>query len=218
MTLAEAALERSPVTRDRLMDAAEGLMAERGFAAVSVREICAVAGTQISSITYHFGSKEQLLDAIFERRSVPMDRERWRLMDACEPALLGRSPTIRELLFAYSEPVFALAKDPRGLLFIRLKQHVQVGETNLSNRLKKKYIEPGARRFVALLQDAFPQTPVRSLYWRFNVIIGALFSLVRDATSIATLSDGAVDVDYDAARDEFIEFLASGWEAADRGR
>jgi AcrR family transcriptional regulator len=201
------------VTRDRLMDAAERLMAERGFAAVSVREISAEADTQISAITYHFGSKEQLLDAIFERRSVPMNRERARLMDSCEPTVLGRHPTIRELLFAYSEPVFSLAKQPGGLRFLRLKQHIHVGETELSSRLKKQYIEPGARRFTTLLQLVNPQIPPRSLYLRFNVIVGALFSLVRDVTSIATLSNGAVDIDYDAARDEFIDFLAAGWES-----
>src|SRR5665213_227556 len=176
------ALERHPDTRERLMDAAERLMADSGFAGVSVREVSAEAGTQISAITYHFGSKEHLLDAIFARRSGPMNRERTRLMDACEPAALGRQPTIRELLYAYSEPVFALAKEPGGLLFLRLKHHVQVGETQLSNRLKGKYIEPGARRFVAMLQAAFPRVPAHSLYWRFNVIVGAIYSLVRDAT------------------------------------
>lgn len=50
-------------TRDRLIAVAIDLFGSKGFDAASTREIAAVAGTNIGSITYHFGSKEGLQEA-----------------------------------------------------------------------------------------------------------------------------------------------------------
>ncbi len=50
----------SEKTKTRLIDAAGQLFAEKGFKAVTVREIAAEAETQISALNYHFRSKEEL--------------------------------------------------------------------------------------------------------------------------------------------------------------
>ena len=52
--------ERAQRTREALLDAAEELFAERGFAGVSNREIVARAGANVAAIGYHFGSKRGL--------------------------------------------------------------------------------------------------------------------------------------------------------------
>lgn len=52
--------ERSARTRQALLDAAEELFAERGFAAVGSRELVAQAGVNLAAIRYHFGSKRGL--------------------------------------------------------------------------------------------------------------------------------------------------------------
>ena len=52
--------ERTQKTREALLDAAEALFAERGFAAVGNRELVARAGVNLAAIAYHFGSKRGL--------------------------------------------------------------------------------------------------------------------------------------------------------------
>ena len=44
--------------RNRLLDAALALFAEKGFAKTSTREIAAAAQVNIASISYYFGDKE----------------------------------------------------------------------------------------------------------------------------------------------------------------
>lgn len=53
---------------ENIILAAEKLFAEKGFDATSTREISAAAKVNISMISYYFGSKEQLLEKIFEYR------------------------------------------------------------------------------------------------------------------------------------------------------
>ena len=53
-------------TKDRILEAAIDLFAEKGFGEVSIREITRAVGIKESSLYNHFASKQQLLDEIFD--------------------------------------------------------------------------------------------------------------------------------------------------------
>jgi AcrR family transcriptional regulator len=70
---AAAAGREAPTTRDVILDAAERRFAERGFAAVSVREIAADAGLRNqASLYHHFRHKRALYEAVLARGIDPM--------------------------------------------------------------------------------------------------------------------------------------------------
>lgn len=72
-------------TRDKLVLAAERLFAERGIDNVSLREINRAAGQRnVAALHYHFGNREALLEAIFERRMAGINRCRVAMLDALE--------------------------------------------------------------------------------------------------------------------------------------
>jgi AcrR family transcriptional regulator len=52
----------------QIMEAAEELFAEKGFNGTSVREIAEKAHINLAMVSYYFGSKEKLLEAVFEYR------------------------------------------------------------------------------------------------------------------------------------------------------
>jgi AcrR family transcriptional regulator len=54
-------------TRDLLLDAAEASFAEGGFRGASVRQITGKARANLGAVTYHFGSKAALFEAVVER-------------------------------------------------------------------------------------------------------------------------------------------------------
>jgi AcrR family transcriptional regulator len=75
-----------PSTKEQIVRAAEQLFAARGFDGVSVREIAAAAGNgNNSAVKYHFGSKEQLAQTIFESRLPQLDERRRMLIDQHRP-------------------------------------------------------------------------------------------------------------------------------------
>lgn len=52
----------------QIIETAETLFAERGFDGTSVRDIADEAGVNVAMISYYFGSKEKLMEALFELR------------------------------------------------------------------------------------------------------------------------------------------------------
>jgi len=53
-------------TREKLLQAAGEVFAEKGFHAATVREICRKANANIAAAHYHFGGKQRLYLAVFE--------------------------------------------------------------------------------------------------------------------------------------------------------
>ncbi|HEX8460008.1 MAG TPA: TetR/AcrR family transcriptional regulator [Segetibacter sp.] len=53
----------------QILTTAEGLFSTKGFDGTSVRDIAEEAGVNIAMISYYFGSKEKLMEALFEQRT-----------------------------------------------------------------------------------------------------------------------------------------------------
>lgn len=56
--------------REKILQAAEKLFVENGFEGTSVRDLAKEASVNLAMISYYFGSKEKLLGAIVEHKSV----------------------------------------------------------------------------------------------------------------------------------------------------
>lgn len=62
------------ITKERLLKEAEILFAQKGFRAVSIREITGAARTNLAAVNYHFGNKQKLYLEVFRCRWVPRAR------------------------------------------------------------------------------------------------------------------------------------------------
>src|SRR2546430_14347990 len=99
------AVEAKPDTKQRILDSAERLFAEYGFAGVSLRAIIADAKVNLAAIHYHYRSKEALFDAVILRRLEPINRERLGRVEFFE------QPTLGQILGAFLAPAFPVSAD-----------------------------------------------------------------------------------------------------------
>ncbi|HTN44938.1 MAG TPA: TetR family transcriptional regulator [Flavipsychrobacter sp.] len=87
-----------------ILDVAQQLFADQGFAGTSVRDIAREADVNIAMISYYFGSKEKLLEAIFKRHAEVV---RLRLESIIHNAALSPVQKVEHLVDHYIEKYFS---------------------------------------------------------------------------------------------------------------
>jgi AcrR family transcriptional regulator len=103
-------------TRARLMDAALGLLAERGEEGVSLREITSAADANVAAVSYHFGSLKALCDAAVEQAL-----ERYLAAQQEAVGTLGPESTLEALAAAFARPIIsAMVVGGRDLAVMRI--------------------------------------------------------------------------------------------------
>ena len=103
---------RREATRAALIEAAESLFAEGGVEGVSTRQIGAAIGSANANVVaYHFGSKEELIKAVYRHRLPEIDRRRRELLDEADAA--GTSGDIAVLVRIFFQP-FLEQTDSQG--------------------------------------------------------------------------------------------------------
>jgi AcrR family transcriptional regulator len=110
---------KRPGPRDRLIIAAARLFAQNGFEAVSLRQIGTAAGQRnTNAVRYHFGTKERLIEAIFERHQARLESVRRAMLDSI-PSPRGPE-AIGTLLAIIVLPPFAIADEEERYNYIKL--------------------------------------------------------------------------------------------------
>ena len=142
----------------QLLLTAERLFAENGFAGVSLRQVGAEAGSaNNSAVSYHFGSKEGLVDAIFAYRLPQLLRRRELLAARLHPG------DLRARIEAHLLPLLELAEAPDGCYLSFLEQL----ERSAASRalLTAHEASQSQADFVADVQALLPdiEEPVRTI-------------------------------------------------------
>ena len=163
-------------TKDRILDAAESLFMEHGFEATSLRSITAAADVNLAAVNYHFGSKEELFQAVLTRRLDPMNQERQDLLTALEAAAAPHPVDCEQVLSAMFVPALKLARDPRrgGKNFLRLLGRAYADPAPFIRQFLSEQYAVMIAHFKAAFARALPELPPKELSWRLHFIMGAL--------------------------------------------
>jgi AcrR family transcriptional regulator len=163
-------------TKARIMDVAEGLFAEKGYAATSLRDITGEAGTNLASVNYHFQSKEGLLSALVERHVGPVNRERLEALDAIEAGTEGASPDLEALVRAFLTPALRRWRErgPDGTCFMRLAGRLHAETDEQLRGIFLGQFEEVARRFGRAFRHALPHLGEKEVRLRTHFLVGAM--------------------------------------------
>jgi AcrR family transcriptional regulator len=191
-------------TKQKILDAAERLIAEQGYAGTSLRQIIAEAGVNLASVHYHFGSKDELLHAVIQRKVGPVNQERLALLDRFEAEAKGAPLAVEKIFDAFLTPMGKVAgSHPQ---FVRVMGRV-VAEGMLQTVLEKDFPEVQARFFGAL-RRALPQISDEEFRARAQFMIG-----VVSHTMCGPASEGG----FETRIERMIRFLAGGFCAPEGG-
>jgi AcrR family transcriptional regulator len=195
-------------TKEKLLDTAERLFGEQGYGATSLRHIIAEAGVNLASVHYHFGSKEELLDAVVARKMGPINRERLALLDAAEAATAGGPAPIGKLLEAFLKPAIIRAGNDPG--FCRLMGRLH-GE-GLMPRVVAKNFQEIAERFLGRMRRALPQLPDEEAAWRIHFMVGAMAQTLKGPPEYPGMAPGNL-ADTELLLRRIVTFLSAGFRA-----
>jgi AcrR family transcriptional regulator len=163
-------------TKTRILDAAELLFMEHGFEATSLRSLTSAAAVNLAAVNYHFGSKEELFQAVLTRRLDPMNQERIELLDRIEREGLGRVLSCEKILFAMLIPALRLARDEErgGKNFLRLLGRAYADPAPFIRHFLSEQYAVMIGRYKEAFQKALPHLSRQELTWRLHFVMGAL--------------------------------------------
>jgi AcrR family transcriptional regulator len=206
--------ELPAATRDRVLEVAERLFAQRGLDAVSIRDITGAAGVNLGAINYHFGTKEKLIAAVFSRRMGPLTDERLHALEAAERAAGDEPPELEAVLEAMFRPAVEQTMDPKrgGATFGKLMARCLVDPNPVVEETMRGHFEPMVRRFDAVLLRVMPNLTPDDVFWRMHLLIGALHhSLLMLNKKLPRGRSLRMDADTYVKR--FVAFAASAFRA-----
>lgn len=163
-------------TRERILDVAEVLFTEHGFDGTSMRMITGQAAVNLAAVNYHFGTKEALFQAVFQRRIDQLNHARMQALDAMEREVGDAPLKPSQVLEGFFGPALAMAADTEhgGHTFMRLLGRTYTEPTQFVRRFMAEEYADVMNRYADALYRALPGVPVSEILWRLHFMMGAV--------------------------------------------
>jgi AcrR family transcriptional regulator len=204
-------------TKDRILDTAERLFAERGLEATSIRDITMAAAVNLGAINYHFGTKQKLIEAVFNRRIEPLNQRRLARLDEAERKSGGKPPTIEALLEAMIRPAVeaSFAAGKRNTSFMRLMARCHSEPNPEIEQLIRAQFQTMMARFAAAFARALPELPREELFWRLIFASGALLHALLISSKEDSLPGNLrKKLDADGLIQRLVAYAAAGMKSS----
>ncbi len=165
-------------TRDKLLDAARVLFLERGYEGVSIRDITEVAGANVASINYHFGSKEDFYREVFRGMLLGSVSEMLRKLN--EIVEEESPPDLNKVIRTYVEGFlgeFLTSRDAQN--FVRLVSDEMSEQGLATDILVKEAAVPLHKVLKRAILAARPDIPPIKASLIIASVFGQMFHFVR---------------------------------------
>lgn len=200
-------MNSSGSTKERILAAAEVLFAQRGFDGASLRQLTAAAGVNLAAVNYHFGSKDKLVEQVFRRRLDALNASR---LAALSKVAGAADTTVEDVLDAYIRPALDLSHDGSGSLFMRVLARAFAEHDDTLRQFLSANYGHVMRQFTAEFARLLPQLSKPELYWRIDLVTGALTHAMSGFGMIQRKSDVSEHAHREQTVQHLIRFAAAG--------
>ena len=198
-------------TKQRILDSAEALFARHGFAGASLRQVTASANVNLAAVNYHFGSKENLVNEVFRRRLDSLNEQRLRALEVVQSR---KDFTLEDVLAAFVRPALSLSQDQQGGAgFVRVLARAYAEHNEQLRKFLHDNYGPALKQFATAFAALLPHLDKQELYWRLDIISGALTYAMADFGMIKRR--GVTEQQHrDLSSEHLIKFAAAGLRAS----
>jgi AcrR family transcriptional regulator len=201
----------APVDRKQaILLSAERLFAERGYHAVSIRQIALAAGVPLALVGYYHGPKQALFEAVFRRWQPTIDAR----LAALEQALERGGPgLLRNIVLAFVQPVLALRASAEGGHYALLVARELLQGSAEADAVLRNIFDPMASAFIDALQQAQRGASRAQATWGYEFALGALLHHIISPRA-PRLSQGECQLGDPQAATLLVDFIVGGLKAA----
>lgn len=163
--------------QDRILDSAERLFCEKGYAETSIRDITTQANCNVAAVNYHFGSKENLYYRIFQRHLSTLRDVR---LASINRVMSQEDVSLENLLHAFAVSfIEPLLDKERSRIFMRLMVREML-DPHLPKRLfADEMAVPTMKSFGRALMKLCPDIDNRDVVMSILSVIGQLIHVVH---------------------------------------
>ncbi len=201
-------------TRARLLDAAEALFADRGYHAVSVRDIAKRACVNLAAAGYHFGSKENLFVEALSRRVRPLNERRLAALSALEARRYP--PSLEEIFDAFARVMIeeAVLNPETGRRLNRLLSRAFAESDEIAEHIFRQELLQVALRFVQAIRRVTPGLSEAQAGLGLALYAGCVIHMLRwvNRPPFPGLVDPQASHDVDAVMSNLVAFGAAGFQ------
>ena len=202
-------------TRDQILAAAWKLFSERGFEDVSVRDVTNEAGVNLASVSYHFGSKDGLIQEVVKKVLNPANQHRLELLERVKLEVGGvEKLTLQQILQAYIRPImFPEEHGSNQDILARLAARYMIErDYDVPNSVVTLYQDVFSK-FVIAVNSKAKHLTTEEVLQRLLFTIGAALQYETFA-NLATKATGQVRAgNKEKDFEEFVKFVISGFSA-----
>lgn len=201
--------------KDKILDVAEKLLAQRGLYGVSLRDIAGEAEVDVALINYHFGKKMELFDAVIMRRAMVLNEDRSRALEECKQKAAPGTPSVDDIIDAFTRPLFKRSAEGGQHWHNYLALIAQINNNpEWGSEMMNRFFDPPVHKFLDVLGEALPDCEKEDLMWCYHFLSGALTLTFADTKRIDRLSGGKCkSSDFETAYKKMVPFFSGGFKA-----
>jgi len=199
-------------TKNKILDAADVLFADKGFNGTSLREITSQANVNLAAVNYHFGSKKELIKAVMSRY---MDE----LSPQLESALLlicqaEQKPNLHEVFSAFIEPLLNLNefKENGTSTFLQLLGRGYTDSQGFLRWFLTTQYPNVFTNFTKAVKIAYPELTTEEMFWRLHFTMGTIVFTMSSSEALIDIAQNDFDNKLDIAGviERVIPYVAAG--------
>ena len=200
---------------DDILNTAEVLFAELGYAGTTLRQVAEKLGVSPAMIAYYFQNKDNLFRSVFTRRGLRISKQRMERLAALEAAGDYRA---EDLVRAFIEPAAELDATPQGRAFLRLHARLHMEPETLSFELRRQVYNESTRAYAHAFSRFVPDLPIRAVHQRLSLLIGSYLYAYSGTSRLDELVGTDSDAPSEGLLDSIVAYGAAGMTSGTMAR